>query len=141
MPDSHDLPFSSQSSAGVIFGLNGMLFHFGIYALQGLDFVTWWTPALLAFLVGVPSNEPFQALLNGWDNEGPFFVPAAVYTALQVLTAVTLRDFWLDDVLPFSCCRPLCGSHPGPVDQRSYSHLRARSRDRPHVHAAAQHLR
>ena len=23
---------------------------------------------------------------------------------MQVLTAVTLRDFWLDDVLPFSCC-------------------------------------
>lgn len=22
----------------------------------------------------------------------------------QVFTAVTLRDFWLDDVLPFSCC-------------------------------------
>ena len=21
-----------------------------------------------------------------------------------MLTAVTLRDFWLDDVLPFSCC-------------------------------------
>jgi len=33
-----------------------------------------------------------------------FFLPAAAYTALQVLTAVTLRDFWLDDVLPFSCC-------------------------------------
>ena len=26
------------------------------------------------------------------------------YHPLQVLTAVTLRDFWLDDVLPFSCC-------------------------------------
>ena len=22
----------------------------------------------------------------------------------QVLTALTLRDFWLDDALPFSCC-------------------------------------
>jgi len=52
----------------------------------------------------VPSAEPWRAILNGWQLEPYFFLPAAIYTSLQVLTAVTLRDFWLDDVLPLSCC-------------------------------------
>ena len=95
-------PFSDE--VGVVFGAHGLLFHLGIHVLQGLDFTTWWSPALLVFFVGIPSNEPFAALHNGWQHELPFFLPAAIYTALQVLTAVTLRDFWLDDVLPFSCC-------------------------------------
>ena len=32
---------------------------------------------------GVPSNEPLRALLNGWEHEPAFFVPAAIYTAMQ----------------------------------------------------------
>ena len=123
-------PFSDMMS--VFFGLNGLAFHAGIMLFQvlpplmpshprpppcthrspstvppssqGLDFCTWWSPALLAFVVGVPSAEPWRAILNGWQLEPYFFLPAAIYTSLQVLTAVTLRDFWLDDVLPLSCC-------------------------------------
>ena len=41
-------------------------------------------PALLVYVIGVPSNEPLHALLNGWENEPFFFVPAAIYTAMQV---------------------------------------------------------
>ena len=127
-------PFSDMMS--VFFGLNGLAFHAGIMLFQvlplphavaptaatnrhhrppltahlppraqGLDFCTWWSPALLAFVVGVPSAEPWRAILNGWQLE-PYFLPAAIYTSLQVLTTATLRDFWLDDVLPLSC-RPM----------------------------------
>ena len=37
----------------LLLGLNGFVFHAAIKLLQGLDFVTWWSPALFAFLVGV----------------------------------------------------------------------------------------
>ena len=72
--------------------------------------------ALRVFLVGVPTGEPWQALLNGWAHERYFFIPAAIYTALQVLTALTLRDFWLDDILPFSCC-PMFMLPRNPFDE------------------------
>jgi len=94
-------PFSD--SAALVFGLNGLAFHCGILAFQGLDFVSWWMPALFAFIV--PINAPWhELLLAGWREETPWFLPAAIYTALQVLAAATLYDLWLDDVLPFSCC-------------------------------------
>ena len=89
-------PFSDE--LGVLFGLNGFLFHIGIYLLQGLDFVTWWMPALLVYVIGVPSNEPLHALLNGWENEPFFFVPAAIYTAMQV--------HLLPSYHPYRCSRP-----------------------------------
>jgi hypothetical protein len=101
----------------VAFGLGGFGFHLGIKALQGLDFATFWLPALLAFVVGVPSREPaYSSVLSGWENEAAFFVPAAIYTFLQVLTALTLRDFWLEDVLPFSCC-PMFMLPRNPFDE------------------------
>lgn len=84
----------------IFVGVNGLLFHACIWVLQGLDFVSYWAPCLLAYLVGVPASEPSY---DGLDRESGFFVPALIYTALQVVTAVTLRDFWLDDILPFSC--------------------------------------
>ena len=46
---------------GLLFGVAGFAFHGGILALQGLDFVTYWTPALFAFIVGVPlDNSPLD---------------------------------------------------------------------------------
>ena len=60
----------------------------GIKLLQGLDFVTFWMPALFAFLVGVPSREPWTAVFSGWEHETAFFLSAVVYTGLQVLTAL-----------------------------------------------------
>eukprot|EP00966_Prymnesium_polylepis_P212233 4915979-Prymnesium_polylepis.1 len=74
-------------------GVNGLLFHFGILLLQGLDFCSYWAPCLLVFLVGVPSSEPWSAVLNGLDHETGFFLPAVIYTALQVrwrLTEMTI---------------------------------------------------
>ena len=100
----------------IAFGLHGFAFHAGIKLLQGLDFVTFWSPALFAFLVGVPSSEPWTAVLHGWAHERGFFLPAMIYTALQVLTALTLRDFWLDDILPFSCC-PMFMLPRNPFDE------------------------
>ena len=100
----------------VVFGLHGFVFHAGIKLLQGLDFVTFWTPALLAFLVGVPSQQPWTAVFNGWEHETGFFLPAVIYTSLQVLTALTLRDFWLEDILPFSCC-PMFMMPRNPFDE------------------------
>ena len=35
---------------------------------------------------------------------------------LQVLTALTLRDFWLEDILPFSCC-PMFMLPRNPFDE------------------------
>ena len=64
----------------------------------------------------MPSAEPWRAILNGWQLEPYFFLPAAIYTSLQVLTAVTLRDFWLDDVLPLSCC-PMFMLPRNPFDE------------------------
>ena len=63
-----------------------------------------------------PNPNLRQALLNGWAHEKSFFIPAAIYTALQVLTALTLRDFWLDDILPFSCC-PMFMLPRNPFDE------------------------
>jgi len=100
----------------LVFGLNGFAFHAGIFLMQGLDFVTFWSPALLVFLVGVPSSEPWMATLQGATHEAGFFLPATVYTALQLLTALTLRDFWLDDILPFSCC-PMFMLPRNPFDE------------------------
>jgi hypothetical protein len=34
----------------------------------------------------------------------------------QVLTALTLRDFWLEDILPFSCC-PMFMLPRNPIDE------------------------
>ena len=45
-----------------IWGLNGLIFHLGIRVLQGLDFFTFWAPALLAFCVGVPQVPLISAL-------------------------------------------------------------------------------
>ena len=75
----------------VVFGLNGLLFHLSIGVLQGLDFVTFWAPALLAFLVGVPSREPWTAIFTGLETEAGFFLPAVVYVLLQVCAARTPR--------------------------------------------------
>jgi len=100
----------------VLCGLNGLVFHAAIALLQGLDFVTFWSPALLAFLVGVPSREPWTAIFTGLESEPTFFLPAALYTVLQVLTALTLRDFWLEDILPFSCC-PMFMLPRNPFDE------------------------
>ena len=97
-------------------GLSGFLFHLGIYVLQGLDFVTFWTPSLLVFLIGVPSREPWTAVFTGWEADTGFFLPAVLYTTLQVLTALTLRDFWLEDILPFSCC-PMFMLPRNPFDE------------------------
>ena len=106
-------PFSP--TLGVLFGLKGLGFHMGIYALQGLDFVSWWMPALLAFLVGSPLSSalcggatldaPLSAYLSAGLQLAPhLFYPAAAYVTLQLLTALSFYDLWLDDVLPFSCC-------------------------------------
>ena len=46
----------------------------------------------------------YTLLRYGWEQETAFFLPAATYTAIQILVAVTLYDFWLDDVLPLTCC-------------------------------------
>jgi hypothetical protein len=100
----------------LLFGLNGLAFHLGIFLLQGLDFVSWWMPALFAFLVGLPSREPWMASIRGVHQETGFFVPAAIYVALQVLTSLTLHDFWLDDILPFSCC-PMFMLPRNPFDE------------------------
>ncbi len=100
----------------VVFGLAGFAFHIGILVLQGLDFVTWWMPALMVFLVGVPATDPWNAVLSGWEHETGFFVPAAIYVTLQVVSALTLRDFWLEDALPFSCC-PMFLLPRNPYDQ------------------------
>ena len=35
---------------------------------------------------------------------------------LQILTALTLRDFWLEDILPFSCC-PMFMLPRNPFDE------------------------
>ena len=83
---------------------------------QGLDFATFRTPALLSFLIGVPTREPWTAVFRGWEEEAGFFLPAVVYTLLQVLTALTLRDFWLEDILPFSCC-PMFMLPRNPFDE------------------------
>jgi hypothetical protein len=100
----------------LVFGLNGLLFHYSIGVLQGLDFVTFWSPALLAFLIGVPSREPWTAVFTGLERETGFFLPAVIYTLLQILTALTLRDFWLEDILPFSCC-PMFMLPRNPFDE------------------------
>ena len=100
----------------LIWGLHGFAFHLGIKVLQGLDFMTFWTPALLAFVVGVPSQQQWTAVLEGWEHETGFFLPAGIYTLLQVLTALTLRDFWLEDILPFSCC-PMFMLPRNPFDE------------------------
>lgn len=77
----------------VIFGINGFLFHNAIGLLQGLDFVTFWTPALLVFLVGVPSREPWTAIFTGLEHETGFFLPAVIYTLLQVRSSARERAF------------------------------------------------
>lgn len=56
-------------------------------------------------MFAVPLGAPWHELLSvGWHSEFVFFFPAAIYTTLQVFTAVTLHDLVLDDVLSFSCC-------------------------------------
>ena len=50
------------------------------------------------------------------EDEKGFFLPALIYTALQVLTAISLRDFWLEDILPFSCC-PMFMLPRNPFDE------------------------
>lgn len=94
-------PFFSQ--LGPLFCVGGIVFHASIFLLQGLDFVSLWSASLLVF--AVPLGAPWYEVLSfGWHSDFLFFVPAVIYTSLQVVTAVTLRDLWLDDVLPFSCC-------------------------------------
>ena len=74
------------------------------------------------------SGEWYTLLRYGWEHETAFFLPAATYTAVQILVAVTLYDFWLDDVLPLTCCpmfmppRNLCAPPRPPLP----SLLRAR---------------
>ena len=160
----------------LLFGLSGLLFHFSIKLLQGLDFVTFWAPALLAFVVGIPATKPWTQVFTAMELELGFFIPAVTYTMLQVgappeprspppeprspppelresrepraslpcalcapprvavrlprchadvlgarhtpqvLTALTLRDFWLEDILPFSCC-PMFMLPRSPYDE------------------------
>ena len=88
---------------GPFFCASGIAFHLSIFWLQGLDFVSIWSASLLAFTI--PLGAPWQESLDvGWNSDSVFFVPAAIYTTLQVIVAFTLHDFWLNDVLPFSCC-------------------------------------
>jgi hypothetical protein len=74
----------TSDTLGVAFAIAGFCFHIGIHLLLGLDFVSLWAAALLAFLVGVPAATPWTAALNGWESEPAFFLPAALYTGLQV---------------------------------------------------------
>ena len=107
-------PFSAP--IGLLLGISGFLFHGSIAWLQGLDFVSFWTPALFAYVVPAGELGTWRVLALGAQSEAWFFVPAAVYTLLQVLTAVTLYDLWLDDILPFSCC-PMFMPPRNPFDR------------------------
>eukprot|EP00967_Tisochrysis_lutea_P139720 scaffold254183_cov21-Tisochrysis_lutea.AAC.1 len=94
-------PFFGQIAP--LFCVGGIAFHASILWLQGLDFVSLWSASLLAF--AFPLGARWDELLSlGLEHEFAWFLPAATYTVLQILTAVTLYDLWLDDVLPFSCC-------------------------------------
>jgi len=104
-----------NDNIALVFGIAGFFFHGGILVLQGLDFVSYWSPALLAFVI--PLGQPTSELLRaGWEQENSWFLPAAIYTALQVLVAVSLYDLWLDDILPFSCC-PMFMPPRSPYDK------------------------
>eukprot|EP00316_Scyphosphaera_apsteinii_P008749 CAMPEP_0119321156 /NCGR_PEP_ID=MMETSP1333-20130426/54586_1 /TAXON_ID=418940 /ORGANISM="Scyphosphaera apsteinii, Strain RCC1455" /LENGTH=474 /DNA_ID=CAMNT_0007328067 /DNA_START=107 /DNA_END=1531 /DNA_ORIENTATION=+ len=108
-------PFNN--TLGLIFGVNGLLFHGGILLLQGLDFVSLWSPALFSFIVSLPADQSWYELLrSGYDLEFAFFLPAALYTTLQILVAASLYDLWLDDVLPLSCC-PMFMPPRNPFDK------------------------
>jgi hypothetical protein len=98
-----------------IYCVGGIALHSGILWLQGLDFVSLWSASLLAF--AFPLGAPWDELLRlGLQHELAWFLPAASYTALQILAAVTLYDLWLDDILPFSCC-PMFMPPRSPFDK------------------------
>ncbi len=110
-------PFSAPLA--LLLGANGFVFHASILWLQGIDFVSFWMPALFAYLVpaGELADSPWTVLAQAERvHESWFFVPAAVYTLLQVFTALTLYDLWLDDILPFSCC-PMFMPPRNPFDR------------------------
>ena len=115
----------------ILFGLNGFVFHNAIGLLQGLDFVTFWTPALLVFLVGVPSREPWTAVFTGLEHESGFFLPAVIYTLLQVRARLTPSQLAAmaachlppatsgrvaqpEDLQPYTASLACCASPAGP---------------------------
>ena len=51
----------------------------------------------------MPSQPWHEILREGWAAETYFFLPAAAYTIVQLVVACTLYDFWLDDIMPFTC--------------------------------------
>jgi len=94
-------PFSGRLSP--LWCAHGLAFHGGILWLQGLDFVSFWSASLLVF--AFPLSSLLSAdLRHAFEHEPLWLLPAALYTLLQLLTAVSLYDLWLDDILPFSCC-------------------------------------
>ena len=128
----------------IILGLNGFVFHGGIKLLQGLDFVTWWSPALFAFLVGVVRRTHMSPQRTLQTSRKPptahicRLVCAAFARAVdRHLHRARARDRLLS---PRSNLHITAGAHSSDA-----ARLLARGHPPllvlPHVHAAAQPVR
>eukprot|EP00854_Cymbomonas_tetramitiformis_P019083 gene19083-22816_t len=93
---------------GPWFAAAGVCMHLGIWALQGLDFVSYWCPIFLLFLLPYHCATASEApLLAGLALGSPAAMVPALYTLVQVVVAAVMLDCKVE-LLPWSCCPMFC---------------------------------
>ena len=77
-----------------------LVFHIAVFVLQGIDYLTFWSPAfLLWFIVQGSSDTSILNLLHSW-----YMAPAILFCATQLLYALTFAEDLNVNAPPFTCC-------------------------------------
>merc|ERR1711988_2043623 len=87
----------------------GIKFHYGICLLQNIDFVSWWAPMYMFFLVDVPGGDAAGILQLFAGAAAASFelaptrtVLAASYVVVHCITLAAMRWYPSREILPLS---------------------------------------
>lgn len=113
------LPFTVYLPQLLAFVMVG--FHTSVFLIQGIDYVTFWSPALLIYLCPDTNTgqtieslfDVLKALINTESHSTACLSTflstvalelAVVFCGSQVLFALTLLEDWNINIPPFTCC-------------------------------------
>ena len=100
----------------MLFGFTALFFHFGVFLFQGINFLSYWNPAMLVFLIDTtPVNSSacfgLETLMHEpLDAADIPLVLALLYLVAQFFVAFTFVEAYAAGFLPLSCMPVFCVS-------------------------------
>ncbi|KAK3241830.1 hypothetical protein CYMTET_48438 [Cymbomonas tetramitiformis] len=94
-----------DARAARLFGCVAFAFHVGVFQMQGISFLSYWSPALLMFLVD-PAPLEWSTLLPPQDAGAAAlwcWRIAAGHCACQLFVAFSFLEAYTSGMLPFTC--------------------------------------